>query len=140
VVVVGATVVLVVAWPEAVDSFDWPPHPLISRTSRTGTARRATERQWLAGMRMLPPARHRGEGRVSRDVMEIGELTSNQSGGDGAAATATSFDDAPCPTGRGRGSLASRSTVLTANTTRRLASRREHDKRGRCHSFIAELR
>jgi hypothetical protein len=42
--------------------------------------------------------------------------------GDGAAATATSFDDAPCPTGRGSGSLASRSAVLTANVTPCLGS------------------
>jgi hypothetical protein len=37
--------------------------------------------------------------------------------GDGAAAAATSCDDAPCPTGRGSGSLASRSAILAPNLT-----------------------
>ena len=41
----------------------------------------------VAGMRKLPPALRRGEGRVPRDVTEIGELASSQSGGRGRSSS-----------------------------------------------------
>jgi hypothetical protein len=104
-----------VDWPAAVESSLWPAHPPASATSRTIATRRAADRRVPAGMRKPPPALRRGEGRVPTRCAVLGKLAASQ--GDGAAATATSFDDAPCPTGRGSGSLASRSAVLTANIT-----------------------
>src|SRR5829696_3313025 len=118
VVVVGATVVLVVDWPTAVESSLWPAHPPASATSRTIATRRAADRRVPAGMRKPPPALRRGEGRVPRDVLCLASWQ-QASQGDGAAATATSFDDAPCPTGRAvdpsrRGPQSSRRTLLPA--------------------------
>jgi hypothetical protein len=53
----------------------------------------------------------------------LGELACIQLG-DGAAAAATSSTDAPCPTRRGSGSLASRSTVLVGTLHLALPSRK----------------
>src|SRR5215212_6458620 len=75
VVVVGATVVLVVDWPAAVESSLWPAHPPTSATSRTiATRRAAADRRVPAGMRKPPPALRRGEGRVPTRCAVLGEL------------------------------------------------------------------
>src|SRR6266511_1468350 len=126
VVVVGATVVVVgVVVAAAVDFAVLPAHPLTSTTSTTVMARRAVERLVLAGMRRPPPALQRGEGRVPGATWCDRRAGVEPVRGDGAAASATSSDDAPCPTGWGSGSLASRSAVLAWNATPCLAVEKE---------------
>src|SRR6266571_3046447 len=98
-----------------------PPWPPVAgdRTKARGVGvspRVAVLRLVMAGTGKPPPAVRRGEGRVPRDVM-CARRAGVQPARDGAAAAATSSDDAPCPTGRGSGSLASRSAVLAGNAT-----------------------
>jgi hypothetical protein len=68
--------------------------------SRIKAARLTGERRVLAGMRRPLPARQRGEGRAARDVLCDRLAGVEPALGAGAAAAATSCDDAPCPTGR----------------------------------------
>jgi hypothetical protein len=108
----------------------------MSRAQTTATAKRAAERLVLAGMRRPPPALQRGEGRAPRDVLLIGEPASSQAG-DGAAATATSSDDAPCPPGR---AALPRVAVRSPRAERyTLPCRRERGKRGGCHGVVTAV-
>jgi hypothetical protein len=97
VVVVGAAVVAVVLAGAAVGLAVPPPHPPISRTSRTGTVRRAGEWLVLTGMVRPSSAATRRGSRATR-LDGYHQLASSQPWA-GAAAAATSCD-APCPTGR----------------------------------------
>jgi hypothetical protein len=70
--VVGAAVALVVVAGDVaveVAVSPSPPHPTANRTSRTVPVSPAAQRLVLAGMGRSPPALHRGEGRVPRDVL-----------------------------------------------------------------------
>jgi hypothetical protein len=66
---------------------------------------------------------------VPRDVMLYQQVGVEPAKGTAAAAAATSCDDAPCPTGRGSGSLASRSAVLARNATPCLAVEKAENRK-----------